>query len=170
MGTGAPADAWRRLLDAPRTSRVLSGHGTCVVPAAPDGEPAEQAAGIRGRSVRPMRDAGGGLGVIDPGDAGGRVVTGHHDDVPTCVGPEEPQDRPETAVGLPGRAERHRDGRNHGPSTSRTDALRRKRREHSGRQGDRGPAGRGPAEGVLRCGRRRSRSGIRVRRSVTLSR
>ncbi|MFE2530750.1 hypothetical protein [Streptomyces sp. NPDC059371] len=43
-------------------------------------------------------------------DVEGRVVTGHHDAALTYVGPDEPQDRSNVAVGLFGRSKRHRDG------------------------------------------------------------
>ncbi|MEU9027023.1 hypothetical protein AB0D46_05705 [Streptomyces sp. NPDC048383] len=48
--------------------------------------------------------------MIDLQDAEGWVVTGHPNDVFTYVGPDEPQDQSESAVGLFGRSKRHRDG------------------------------------------------------------
>jgi hypothetical protein len=52
----------------------------------------------------------GDFGVIDLTDIEGWVVTGHHNDVLTYVGPEEPGDRSKVAVGLFGRHKRHQDG------------------------------------------------------------
>lgn len=48
--------------------------------------------------------------MIHPKDVEGWVVTGHHHDVLTYVGPDEPRDRSEIAVGMLGRSKRHRDG------------------------------------------------------------
>ncbi|MFI1440496.1 hypothetical protein [Streptomyces fructofermentans] len=48
--------------------------------------------------------------MVDVQDAEGWVVTGHHDDVLTYVGPEESEDPGQLAVGLLGRSKRHRDG------------------------------------------------------------
>ncbi|CAL9664337.1 hypothetical protein SUDANB126_07158 [Streptomyces sp. enrichment culture] len=48
--------------------------------------------------------------MIDLKDVEGWVVTGHHNDVLTYVGPDEPQDQSQIAVGLFGRSKRHRDG------------------------------------------------------------
>ncbi|MGC0373929.1 hypothetical protein [Streptomyces sp. SAI-229] len=102
---------WQRLLADPHKSWVLFEHGTCVVLTAPDGELAEQATEIL-RKFGPAHagSSAGDFGVIDPENAEGWVVTGHHDDVLTYVGPDEPQDRSEISVGLLGRAKRHRDG------------------------------------------------------------
>ncbi|MEU3721358.1 hypothetical protein [Streptomyces sp. NPDC031705] len=48
--------------------------------------------------------------VVDLKDAEGWVVTGHHADVLTYVGPDEPHEPSQIAVGLWGRSKRHRDG------------------------------------------------------------
>ncbi|MFC5241344.1 hypothetical protein [Streptomyces atrovirens] len=111
VNTETLTDVWQRLLADPRKSWVLFEHGTCVVLTAPEGELAEQATGIlRGFGPAHAGSAAGDFGVIALEDAEGWVVTGHHDDVLTYVGPDEPQDRSEIAVGLLGRSKRHRDG------------------------------------------------------------
>ncbi|MFJ9024980.1 hypothetical protein ACIRPU_34155 [Streptomyces sp. NPDC102259] len=104
-------DVWRRLLADPRKSWVLFEHGTCVVVTAPDGELAEQATEVL-KAYGPAHagSSSGDFGVIDLKDAEGWVVTGEHVDVLTYVGPDEPGDRAEIAVGLFGRSKRHRDG------------------------------------------------------------
>lgn len=104
-------DVWQRLLADPRKSWVLFEHGTCVVLTAPDGELAEQATGIL-KQFGPVRagSSAGDFGVIHPKDVEGWVVTGHHHDVLTYVGPDEPRDESEIAVGMLGRSKRHRDG------------------------------------------------------------
>lgn len=83
----------------------------CGMMTAPDGELAEQAAGIL-TEFGPAHagSSAGDFGVIDLEDADGWIVTGHHNDVLTYVGPDEPQDRSEIAVGLFERSKRHRDG------------------------------------------------------------
>ena len=104
-------DVWQRLLADPRTSWVLFEHGTCVVLTAPGEELDEQAIEIL-REFGPARagSPAGDFGVVDVKDAEGWVVTGHHNDVLTYVGPDEPQGQSEIAVGLLGRSKRHRDG------------------------------------------------------------
>ncbi|MEU0084499.1 hypothetical protein [Streptomyces sp. NPDC006274] len=104
-------DVWRRLLADPGKSWVLFEHGTCVVLTAPDGDLAEQATEIL-KQFGPAHagSSAGDVGVIGPQDAEGWVVTGHHNDVLTYVGPDEARDRSEIAVGLLGRSKRHRDG------------------------------------------------------------
>ncbi|WP_030244911.1 hypothetical protein [Streptomyces sp. NRRL S-350] len=104
-------DVWQRLLADPRKSWVLFEHGTCVVLTTPEGEPAEQAAALL-EEFGPVHagSLAGDFGVIDLKDAEGWIVTGHHNDVLTYVGPDEPQDQSEIAVGLFGRSKRHRDG------------------------------------------------------------
>ncbi|WP_454320399.1 hypothetical protein [Streptomyces phaeoluteigriseus] len=104
-------DVWQRLLADPHKSWVLFEHGTCVVLTAPEGEPADQATALL-KQFGPARagSSAGDFGVIDLEDIEGWVVTGHHNDVLTYVGPDEPQDQSEIAVGLYGRAKRHRDG------------------------------------------------------------
>lgn len=48
--------------------------------------------------------------MVDLKDDEGWVVTGHHNDILTYVGPGEPQDQSQIVVGLFGRSKRHRDG------------------------------------------------------------
>ncbi|WP_327309591.1 hypothetical protein OG730_39000 [Streptomyces sp. NBC_01298] len=104
-------DVWMRLLSDPRKSWVLFEQGTCVVLTDPDGELAGQATEIL-KEFGPAHagSSAGDFGVIDLQDADGWVVTGHHNDVLTYVGPDEPQDHSEISVGLLGRSKRHRDG------------------------------------------------------------
>ncbi|WP_405717606.1 hypothetical protein OG607_01300 [Streptomyces sp. NBC_01537] len=111
MDTEILIDLWQRLLADPRKSWVLFEHGTCVVRTAPGGELVEQATEIL-KEFGPAHagSSAGDFGVIDLKDVEGWVVTGHHNDVLTYVGPDEPQDQSEIAVGLFGRSKRHRDG------------------------------------------------------------
>ncbi|MFD6181428.1 hypothetical protein [Streptomyces goshikiensis] len=104
-------DVWQRLLADPRKSWVLFEHGTCVVLTSPDGELAEQATDLL-KEFGPAHagSSAGDFGVIDLKDVEGWVVTGHHNDVLTYVGPDEPQDQSHIAVGLLGRSKRHQDG------------------------------------------------------------
>jgi len=111
MSTETLVDVWRRLLADPGKSWVLFEHGTCVVLTAPEGDLAEQATGIL-RSFGPVHvgSPAADFGVIHLEDGAGWVVTGHHQDVLTYVGSDEPQGRDDLFVGMCGRAKRHRDG------------------------------------------------------------
>jgi hypothetical protein len=111
LDTGTLVDVWRRLLVNPSASWVLFEHGTCVVLTAPEGDLAAQATGIL-QEFGPGRagSASGDFGVLHPTNADGWVVTGHHPDVLTYVAPGEPAGQDDFAVGLCGRAKRHRDG------------------------------------------------------------
>ncbi|MFB6516953.1 hypothetical protein [Streptomyces sp. NPDC056401] len=104
-------DVWQRILVNPRASWVLFEQGTCVVLTAPDGDLAEQATDIlKGFGPVHAGSSAGDFGVIDLEDTEGWVVTGHHNDVLTYVGPDEVGDPSELAAGLCGRAKRHQDG------------------------------------------------------------
>ncbi|WP_229916482.1 hypothetical protein [Streptomyces fructofermentans] len=111
VNTETLIDTWRRLLADPHKSWVLYEHGTCVVLTAPEGDLAEQATSVLAE-FGPVHagSPAGDFGVVDVQDAEGWVVTGHHDDVLTYVGPEESEDPGQLAVGLLGRSKRHRDG------------------------------------------------------------
>ncbi|MEU1600724.1 hypothetical protein ABZ468_50355 [Streptomyces sp. NPDC005708] len=111
MNTEILVDAWKRLLTDPRKSWVLFEHGTCVVLTSPDGDLAEQATKILGE-FGPVHagSPAGDFGVINVKGADGWVVTGHHQDVLTYVGPDEPSGQEDFAVGLCGRSKRHQDG------------------------------------------------------------
>ncbi|MFJ3205949.1 hypothetical protein [Streptomyces sp. NPDC086989] len=61
--------------------------------------------------------------MIDLKDVEGWVVTGHHNDVLTYVGPDEPQDQSQIAVRLFGRSRRQRDGTE--PRIAKTEHLLR---------------------------------------------
>lgn len=111
VNTETLIDVWQRLLADPHKSWVLFEHGTCVVLPAPEGELAEQATDLL-REFGPAHagSSAGDFGVIDLDDVEGWVVTGHHNDVLTYVGPDEPADDSQFAVGLCGRSQRHLDG------------------------------------------------------------
>ncbi|MFE3852549.1 hypothetical protein ACFXPN_15555 [Streptomyces griseorubiginosus] len=111
VNTEMVIDVWQRLLADPHKSWVLFEHGTCVVLPAPEGDLAEQATDLL-KQFGPAHagSSAGDFGVIDPEGVEGWVVTGHHNDVLTYVGPDEPQDESQIAVGLLGRSKRHRDG------------------------------------------------------------
>lgn len=111
VNTEMVIDVWQRLLADPHKSWVLFEHGTCVVLPAPEEDLAEQATDLL-KQFGPAHagSSAGDFGVIDPEGVEGWVVTGHHNDVLTYVGPDEPQDESQIAVGLLGRSKRHRDG------------------------------------------------------------
>ncbi|MGV9267769.1 hypothetical protein ACWDRR_24260 [Kitasatospora sp. NPDC003701] len=113
VDTETLVDTWRRLITDRAKSWVLFEHGTCVVLVGPAGadDLADRARALLAGAgpVHPGSPAGD-FGVIDVGGAAGWVVTGDHPDVLTYVGPVEPAERSDLAVGLYGRAKRHRDG------------------------------------------------------------
>lgn len=111
VNPGTPTDVWKQVLSGSPTSWVLFEHGTCVLLPAPEGDLAEQATELL-RHYGPVHagSPAADFGVMTLKDELGWVVTGHHDDVLTYVGPAEPQDGSNLGVGLCGRAKRHRDG------------------------------------------------------------
>lgn len=111
VNTQILVDVWQRLLTDPGKTWVLFEHGTCVVLTAPEGDLSAQAVELL-REYGPVHagSPAGDFGVIDVDNVDGWVVTGHHPDVLTYVAPAEPRDRTDIAVGLCGRAKRHRDG------------------------------------------------------------
>ncbi len=111
MDTEILIHIWQQLLTDPRKSWVLFEHGTCVVLPAPDDDLAEQATKIL-KEFGPVHAGApaGDFAVIDLRDAEGWAVTGHHRDILTYVGPDEPGEQSELAVGLCGRSKRDQDG------------------------------------------------------------
>src|SRR4051794_7789253 len=108
----SPIDVWRRIVIDARKSWVLFENGTCVIFAEPGDDLAGQAAALV-REWGPVHAGtpAGGFNVIELPDGLGGVVTGHHDDILTFVGPDEvsPDDVNDLVVGLLGRSKRHRD-------------------------------------------------------------
>ncbi|KUN22085.1 hypothetical protein AQJ23_28970 [Streptomyces antibioticus] len=104
-------EVWQRILEPSGVSWVLFENGTCVMLKEPDGELAGQAVEIL-RQFGPVRAGGpaGDFGTHALKDGTGWLVTGHHPDVVTYVGSDEPADPSNLAVGLHGRSKRHRDG------------------------------------------------------------
>lgn len=105
-------DAWRRLLAGSGKSWVLFEHGTCVVLEEPEGQLAERATELL-REFGPVQVAGpaGDFRVLELKNDVGWLVTGHHPDVVTFVGVDEPADPSHLAVGIHGRSKRDQDGR-----------------------------------------------------------
>ncbi len=103
-----PIETWRTLLAEASKAWVLFAHGTCVVLPEPEVDPSAQA-------VRLLREWGpvhpgsstGDVSVIEPASVPGFVVTCHHTDILTYVGPDEADaDAGEIAIGLIGRNKR----------------------------------------------------------------
>jgi hypothetical protein len=111
VNTERRIELWQKLLADPPTSWVLFEHGTCVVLTTPEGDLAEQATELL-KVFGPVHagSPAADFGVLRLKDAEGWLVTGDHDDVLTHVGPDEPHDQSEIAVGLFGRSKRHQDG------------------------------------------------------------
>jgi len=108
----SPIDVWRRIVIDARKSWVLFENGTCVIFAEPGDDLAGQAVALL-REWGPVHAGtpAGDFDVIELPDGLGWVVTGHHDDILTLVGPDEisPDDVNDLVVGLLGRSKRHRD-------------------------------------------------------------
>ena len=108
----SPIDVWRRVILEPQKSWVLFENGTCVILVEPGGDLAGQAVALV-REWGPVHAGtpAGDFDVIELPDGLGWVVTGHHDDILTFVGPDEasPDDVNDLVVGLLGRSKRHQD-------------------------------------------------------------
>ena len=105
-------DIWRRIIVGEHKSWVVFAHGTCVVLTEPAGNLTEQATAILAEygPVHPGSPAGD-FGTVKLQAAPGWVVTGHHPDVHTYVAPEDVAEETDLVVGLTGRRNRDRDGR-----------------------------------------------------------
>lgn len=105
-------ERWRAIIQGPEKSWVLFGNGTCVILMQPEVDLVTQATELL-KVWGPVQVAtpSADFNIIEPADAPGWVVTCHHRDILTYVGPEEfPGVRPsEIAIGLLGRAKRDRD-------------------------------------------------------------
>ncbi|MGW7408078.1 hypothetical protein ACWGI9_31030 [Streptomyces sp. NPDC054833] len=112
MDTETLIDTWRRLLAGSGKSWVLFEHGTCVVLEEPEGQLDERATELL-REFGPVHVAGpaGDFRVLELKNDEGWLVTGHHPDVVTFVGLDEPADPSHLAVGIHGRSKRDQDGR-----------------------------------------------------------
>lgn len=105
-------ETWRRIITDGRKSWVLFANGTCVVLIEPgDDLPGQAQSLIREWGPVLAGSPAGDFGVIELPDGLGWVVTGHHNDILTLVGPDEvsPEDASDLVVGLLGRSKRHED-------------------------------------------------------------
>lgn len=104
-------EAWRATLLGPNKSWVLFENGTCVILMAPEADLAAQATALL-REFGPVH-AGSSFGdfsTITLENGRGWVVTCHHNDILTFVGPDEASpDAPDVMVGLLGRFKRGQD-------------------------------------------------------------
>jgi hypothetical protein len=104
-------EAWRVTINGPGKSWVLFENGTCVILMEPEADLAAQATALL-RAYGPVR-AGSSFGdfsTITLEDGRGWVVTRHHNDILTFVGPDEvSRDAEEVVVGLLGRSKRGQD-------------------------------------------------------------
>jgi hypothetical protein len=103
---------WRTIIIGEQKSWVLFKHGTCVILREPAADLSAQALVLM-REWGPVQvgTSAGDFNVIDPVHAPGWVVTSHHNDIMTYVGPDEMgQPNPgDLFVGLFGREKRDRD-------------------------------------------------------------
>ena len=104
-------EAWRATINGPDKSWVLFENGTCVILMEPETDLAAQATELL-REWGPVHAGSsfGDFGTIELQDGKGWVVTGHHNDILTFVGPDEMSPGAEDlAVGLYGRSKRGQD-------------------------------------------------------------
>lgn len=108
----APVTVWQRLLQHSSACWVLFEQGTCVVLPQPESDLRAQAVALLATwgSVHPG-NASADFSVIEPEGEAGWVVTCHHPDILTYVGPDEfaGTTPPEVVVGLMGRSQREQD-------------------------------------------------------------
>lgn len=104
-------EAWRATINGPGKSWVLFENGTCVILMEPEADLAAQATALL-REYGPVH-AGSSFGdfsTITLENGRGWVVTSHHNDILTLVGPDEAgSDAEDLMVGLLGRSKRGQD-------------------------------------------------------------
>jgi len=104
-------EAWRAIINGPGKSWVLFENGTCVILMEPEADLAAQATALL-REYGPVRvgSSFGDFSTITLEDGHGWVVTCHHNDILTFVGPDEASpDAQDVVVGLLGRSKRGQD-------------------------------------------------------------
>lgn len=102
---------WRSIIIGDDKSWVLFENGTCVILMEPEGDLAAQAIELLAEwgPVHPGSPAGD-FSTIDLENHDGWVVTSHHNDILTYVGPEQAgEDASDLSVGLYGRSMRGQD-------------------------------------------------------------
>ncbi len=108
----SPIEVWRQIITDARKSWVLFENGTCVILMQPGDDLAAQAVALM-KEWGPVHpgSSSGDFGVIELPDGLGWVVTDHHDDILTLVGPDEVSsgDVNDLVVGLLGRSKRDQD-------------------------------------------------------------
>jgi hypothetical protein len=107
-------EIWRSIIVGDQKSWVLFKHGTCVIFMEPDADLSVQALALM-KEWGPVHAgcSAGDFGTIDLANAPGWVVTSHHNDILTYVGPDEvgEPDPSDLVVGLLGRGKRDLDAR-----------------------------------------------------------
>jgi hypothetical protein len=104
-------EAWRDTINGPDKSWVLFEHGTCVILMEPEVDLATQATALL-REWGPVHAGSsfGDFGTITLDNGRGWVVTCHHNDILTFVGPDEVgPDAGDVVIGLLGRSKRGQD-------------------------------------------------------------
>ncbi|HEX9796192.1 MAG TPA: hypothetical protein VGA52_04310 [Anaerolineales bacterium] len=105
-------EIWRRLLAGERVAWVLFRHGTVVKLPHESAEPAQKALDLmRSWGRVHVGTPAGDFNVFEASGAAGWIVTCHHEDILTYVGPDEVggAGAEDLVVGLTGRAKRDRD-------------------------------------------------------------
>ncbi|MBU6302004.1 MAG: hypothetical protein KGS60_10650 [Verrucomicrobia bacterium] len=102
--------AWKETINGPEKSWVLFRNGTCVILMKPAADLAAQAKTLL-REFGPVHSSStfGDFSTIELNNGRGWVVTSHHPDILTLVGPDEAMSTSDMLIGLQGRTKRGMD-------------------------------------------------------------
>ncbi len=103
-------EIWREIILGDQKSWVLFENGTCVILMEPQAVLSAQATALM-KEWGPVHagSSAGDFGTITLDQAAGWVVTSHHNDILTYVGPAEMSSTDDVVIGLLGRSKRNQD-------------------------------------------------------------
>jgi hypothetical protein len=103
-------EIWREIILGDQKSWVLFKNGTCVILMEPQADLSAQATALM-KEWGPVHagSSAGDFGTITLDQSAGWVVTSHHNDILTYVGPDETSGTEDVVIGLLGRSKRNQD-------------------------------------------------------------
>lgn len=103
-------EIWREIILGDQKSWVLFKNGTCVILMEPQADFSAQAIALM-KEWGPVHagSSAGDFGTIALDQLPGWVVTSHHNDILTYVGPDETSGTEDVVIGLLGRSKRNQD-------------------------------------------------------------